>query len=136
MSFTSQPTLWVLIADGERARIVTPEAHRGRFRTILDLGSAEHPHYPPSLRQDPHQLDKQQFAIGLAGHLNAEAETRSYEKLVLAAPGHILHAVREALNKAAAALVVGTLSKDLTNVPDHDLTEHLADWWMGLPASA
>jgi protein required for attachment to host cells len=135
MSFTSQPTLWVLVADGERARIVTPEAHHGRFRTVLDLGTAEHPHYPPSLRQDPHQLDKQEFAIGLAAHLNAEAEQGLYEKLVLAAPGHILHAVREALSKEADALVVGTLPKDLTKVPDHELTEHLADWWMGLPAA-
>jgi protein required for attachment to host cells len=135
MSFTSQPTLWVLIADGERARIVTPEAHHGRFRTVLDLGSAEHPHYPPSLRQDPHQLDKQRFAAGLAGHLSAEAERGSYEMLVLAAPGHILHAVRQALSKRSATLVVGTLSKDLTKVPDHELTEHLSDWWMGLPAS-
>jgi protein required for attachment to host cells len=136
MSFTSQPTLWVLIADGERARIVTPEAHHGRFRTVLDLGSAAHPHYPPSLRQDPHHLDKQQFAAGLAAHLNEEAERGSYEKLVLAAPGHIVHTVREDLSKRAAALVVGTLSKDLTKVPDHELTDHLSDWWMGLPASA
>jgi protein required for attachment to host cells len=136
MSFTGQPTLWVLIADGERARIVTPEAHHGRFRTVLDLGSAEHPHYPPSLRQDPHHLDKQQFAVGLAAHLNAEAERATYETLVLAAPGHIVHAVREALSKRAAALVVGTLSKDLTKVPDHDLTHHLADWWMGSSAPA
>jgi hypothetical protein len=49
-----------------RARIITPEAHHGRFRTVLDLGSAEHPDYPPSLRQHPHQLNKQQFATGVA----------------------------------------------------------------------
>jgi hypothetical protein len=55
---------------------------------------------------------------------------------VLAPPGHILHAVREALSKRTAALVVETLPKDLTKVPDHELTEHLADWWMGLPARA
>jgi len=125
-----------LLADGERARIVTPEAHHGRFRTVLDLGTAEHPHYPPALRQDPHQLDKQQFAVRLAAHLNDAAERGAYDKLVLTAPGHILHSVREALGKQAAGRVVGAMPKDFTKVPDHELTEHLAEWWMGLPDTA
>jgi protein required for attachment to host cells len=136
MSHTGQPTLWILIADGERARIVAPEAHHGRFRTVVDLGTSEHPHYPPNLRQEPHQLDRQHFAVTLAANLNDEAAKGSYERLVLVAPGHIVHGVQEALNKQTAALLVGTLPKDLTKVPDHDLTEHLAEWWMGSAAGA
>ncbi len=131
MSYTGQPTLWVLLADGERARIVAPEAHHGRFRTVLDLGTAEHPHYPPNLRQEPHHLDERQFAVRLAAHLNEAEQQGTFERLVLAAPGHILHAVRAALSKPAEARLVGTLPKDLTKVPDHDLTDHLAEWWMG-----
>jgi protein required for attachment to host cells len=125
--------LWVLIADGERARIVTPEAHHGRYRTELDLGTSEHPHYPPYVRQDPHHLDRQPFAVRLAAVLSDAAEAGHFEQLVLCGPGSVVHAVHEALSRQAAAMLAGTLSRDLTKVPDHELTDHLAQWWMGLP---
>ena len=131
MSFTGQPKLWVLIADGGRARIVMPEAHHGRFHTVLELGGETHPHFPPSERQDGQHKEEHTFAVGLAHRLNQEAAAGAYEKLVLVAPGHILHTVREGLNKQAAALLAGSLSKDLTKVPDHELKDHLAEWWMG-----
>jgi len=130
MSYAKQPTLWVLVADGERARVVTPEAVEGRFVTVLPLGVSEHPHYPPDLRKDPHQIDKVQFATELAHRLNHEADDGSYEQLVLVAPGHILHAVREALSKTAAARLVGAVPKDFAKLNDHDLSAHLTQWWL------
>ena len=105
MSFTGQPKLWVLIADGGRARIVMPEAHHGRFHTVLELGGETHPHFPPSERQDGQHKEEHTFAVGLAHRLNQEAAAGAYEKLVL--------------------------STDLTKVPDHELKDHLAEWWMG-----
>lgn len=123
MSYTGQPRLWVLLADGMRARVVTPEAHHGRWITVLDLGSAEH----------PHKLNKRQYLEGIAARLSREADKGSFEKLLLAGTGHALHDIELALSKSATARLTGTLSKDLTKVADHELTHHLADYWMGLP---
>ncbi len=129
MAHTKQPTVWVLIADGEHARLVTPEAAEGRFVTALRLGVAEHPHYPPTLRQDPHHLDKAQFGTEIAHRLNHEADQGHFDELVLVAPGHVLHAVREGLNKPTTERVVGTLPKDLCKLNDHEVSAHLTEWW-------
>ena len=125
-----QPKVWVLVADGERARVVTPDATEGHFVTTLVLGVAEHPHYPPDLRQDPHHLDKRLYGADLGHRLNLEAERNSFDQLVLVAPGHVLHAVRDALNKTAAARVVGTVPKDYTRLTNGDLSALLAKWWL------
>jgi len=135
MSNHEHPRVWVLVADGERARVLAPETVAGRFVTVLPLGIAEHPHYPPALRQEQHHTDKRQFGAEVARSLNYEADRNTFDRLVLVAPGHVLHAVREALDKTAAARVVGTLSKDLTKLNDHDLSSHLAEWWLA-PAEA
>jgi protein required for attachment to host cells len=46
------------------------------------------------------------------------------QDIVLAAPGHVLHDIREALNKATVAKLTRSLSKDLTNISDHSIAEH------------
>jgi protein required for attachment to host cells len=45
---------------------------------------------------------------------------------VLVAPPGVLTELRNNLSKPMAEIVVDDLQKDLTNVPDHDLTGHLA----------
>jgi protein required for attachment to host cells len=130
MAQARQPRVWVLVADGERARVVRPDVREGQFITALPLGVAEHPHYPPDLRQDPHHLDKLQFGAEVARRLNQEAERGSYDQLVLVAPGHVLHAVQQELSKMAAARVVGTVPKDYVRLPNADLSALLAKWWL------
>ncbi len=130
MAHSGQPVVWVLVADGERARVVTPAPVEGRFVTVLPLGIAEHPHHAPVPRSEPHHGDKHQFGIEIARNLNFEAERNAYDRLVLVAPGHVLHAVRDALGKSAADRLVGTMSKDFTKLNDHDLSPHLAEWWL------
>jgi protein required for attachment to host cells len=46
--------------------------------------------------------------------------------LVLIAPSKVLSGLKNSLDKPIAKLVVNDLQKDLTNVPDHDLTQHLS----------
>lgn len=136
MTRSKQPQVWVMIADGERARIVVPDVVEGTFRQLLPLGTAEHPHYPPALRQEPHALDKVRFGHEVAQRLNEEAENGAYDQLVLVAPGHVLAAVRDGLSKLAAARVVGSMPKDYTKIPDRDLWNLLAVWWLAPPAAA
>jgi len=45
---------------------------------------------------------------------------------VLVAPPGVLTRLKQKLSKAMAERVVYNLQKDLTKVPDHDLTQHLA----------
>ena len=46
------------------------------------------------------------------------------DEIALAAPGHVLHDIREALDKAAISRLGKTLSKDFANTPDGELAAH------------
>ena len=50
-----------------------------------------------------------------------------FDNLVLVAPPGVLTELKYSLSEPIAKLVVGDLQKDLTKVPDHALTAHLAD---------
>jgi protein required for attachment to host cells len=63
----------------------------------------------------------------VGGHID------DFDRLVLVAPGHVLHDLRQALDQTASAKIVGSLAKDLTKTPDHDLMSHLAEWWQPPP---
>jgi protein required for attachment to host cells len=80
-------------------------------------------------RQDPHKAAKHKFMLEVAKQINSHAEAGDFDQLVLVAPGHALHDLREALSAIATGKVAGSLGKDLTKTPDHDLTSHLAEWW-------
>jgi protein required for attachment to host cells len=138
--------IWYVIADGGRARFVERD-DRGAYRTVLsfvaselhqrssDLGrdrparvqesatSARHAIEP---RRDLHEASKEDFIKLVAEQLVAEHRRAQFDKLVLVAPPGVLTGLRSNLSKPLAGLVAGDLQKDLTNVPDHDLTQHLA----------
>ena len=144
------PKIWVVIADGEHARVVVPTAPHGQFATTLsfdsitahllshDLGS-ERPgrvnergsttRHAIEPRQDPHKAAKQKFVAEVAKQINSHAEAGEFDQLVLVAPGHALHDLREGLSVTVTDKVTGSLVKDLTKTPDHDLVSHLAEWW-------
>jgi protein required for attachment to host cells len=136
MTSLKRKRLWVVVADGSHARILGPQDVEGRFATLTELAPAERTAYPPDLRQEPHEVDKLQYAASIAHRLTAEAERGAYDQLVLVAPGHVLHALRDALGKPAATRLVGTLSKELTKFPDHEISPHLATWWVAPEAAA
>lgn len=150
---STKHNLWVIIADGEHARVVAPAAGQ-HFTTTLALDSASAHKMSRDLgtdrpgrsvesggpgagvtrhaiapRQDPHKAAKHDFIVEVAEQLNRHAAAGDFDHLVLVAPGHALHDLREALSAPARALVTGTLVKDLTKTPDHDLASHLAEYW-------
>jgi protein required for attachment to host cells len=47
--------------------------------------------------------------------------------IVLAAPAHVLQDIREGLDKATTAKLTKSLSKDFTNLSDHDISAHFSD---------
>lgn len=132
---TKQPVLWVLVADGAQARVVVPDAVEGRFRTLVSLGHIPHTREGLHVHDEAHTTHVKGFAVDVGARLNEEARKGAFDQLVLVAPGHVLHDVREKLNKATAALVAGSAQHDYTKLNDHDLSPHLAQWWLA-PAEA
>lgn len=141
-------TLWIVIADGEHARFVQPDA-RNELRTVgaLDSASAhlrsrdigaDRPgrafesgasaHHAVGQRNDLHAMEKEKF-IGLVGeHVGAASGRDEFDELLLVAPPRALPELREALDAATQAKLVGTLEKDLVKTPDHELWPHVREW--------
>jgi protein required for attachment to host cells len=138
--------VWYVIADGGRARFVERD-ERGAFRTVSsfvstelhakasDLGrdrptrvmeSATPGRSAVEPRRDLKEAAKQDFVKLVADQIDAEHGRGQFDNLVLVAPPGALTELKNSLSKPMAELVVDDLQKDLTNVPDHDLTEHLA----------
>jgi len=137
--------IWYVIADGGRARFVERDEN-GAFRTVLsfvaadlharssDLGrdrparvmeSAGPGRSAVEPRRDLHEAAKEDFVKLVAAQIEAEHGGGQFDSMVLVAPPGVLTELKQALSKPMAALVAGDLQKDLTKVPDHDLTGHL-----------
>ena len=141
-----KPKIWYVIADGGKARFVERDK-KGVFRTVAsfvstelhdrtsDLGrdrpsrghesatSARHAIEP---RRDLKEAAEADFVKLVAHEIDARHKRKQFDRLVLVAPAGALTELRKSLDKPVAELVVDDLQKDLTNVPDHDLTRHLA----------
>jgi protein required for attachment to host cells len=138
--------VWYVIADGGRARFVTRDEN-GAFRTVSSFVSTELHAKSSELgrdrpgrvmesatpgrssvepRRDLKEAAKEEFVKLVAGQLDAEHERGQFDRLVLVAPPGVLTELKNNLSKSMANLVAGDLQKDLTKVPDHDLTDHLA----------
>ena len=50
----------------------------------------------------------------------------NFDELVLVAPPGVIAELKHSMSKPAAKVVVKELHKDLTKVPDHELTGHLS----------
>jgi protein required for attachment to host cells len=141
-----KPKLWYVIADGGRARFVERD-DRGAFRTVSSFVSTELHAKSSDLgrdrparamesattrrsaiepRRDLKEAAKEDFVKLVAEQLDAEHGRGQFEGLVLVAPPGVLTALRNSLSKPIAKLVADDLQKDLTKIPDHDLTDHLA----------
>ena len=123
---------WYVVADGGKARILTRDGNT--MKVVSSFDSSGHGDTTESdaaeisqikaPKADPREQVKALFARQVAEHLNAAANANSVDHIVLAAPGHILHDIKEALNKPATHALGQTLSKDLTNVADGELAAH------------
>jgi protein required for attachment to host cells len=146
------PTIWYVVADGGRARILQKRDRQGNrqeafdtrqefvsanlHRQTHDLGtdrpgrvreSATSAHHAAQPREDLHHADKQSFVHEVAAVLNEAGQRDEFDGLILVAPAHALSELREALDEATLRKITGELQKDLTNVPNGDLATHLSD---------
>jgi protein required for attachment to host cells len=138
--------IWYIIADGGKARFVERDDN-GAFRTVVsfvstelhakssDLGrdrparvmeSAAHGRSAVEPRRDLKGAAEQDFIKLVADEIDSGHKRKQFDRLVLVAPAGALTDLKKSLNKPLAKIVVDDLQKDLTNVPDHDLAQHLA----------
>jgi protein required for attachment to host cells len=144
MAMKNAETLYV-VADGGRARFIRfTENHQ--FRTVrviesahlhersAELGraplsrvqeSASPSRHGVEPRTDPHDRAERDFAKLIAETVNDDQTLGAFDALVLAAPSKVLAEVRGALSSKIAKKVTGEFAKDLTKVPDADLSKHL-----------
>ncbi|MGE4048369.1 MAG: host attachment protein [Acetobacteraceae bacterium] len=94
-------------------------------RSSESATSARHAYSP---RVDPHDAEKMKFAHLVAERVCAESAAGLFNELVLVAPAHFLQELRASLDQVTEAKVIGTLAKDLTKVPDHELWPHVKEW--------
>jgi protein required for attachment to host cells len=141
-----KPKVWYVIADGGKARFVERDK-KGVFRTVAsfvstelhdrtsDLGrdkparaheSASATRHAIEPRRDLKEAAKADFVKLVAEQIDAEHERGQFDKIMLVAPPGVLTELKENLSRPIAGIVVDDLQKDLTNIPDHQLADHLA----------
>lgn len=140
--------VWVLIADGTRARIVEQkgsghpltEVPGAEFsdenlenrdiqadrpgRSFDSAGEGRHAMEPPS---DPKEVRQKQFLDSLAASLDSHLKQGKFDRLVIVAPPAALGHLRGALSDGAKKFVSAEVPKDLTKVPNPELASHLSD---------
>lgn len=139
---------WILIADGARARVVenlgpgkgvsevtgmefSQPAERNRDimsdrpgRSFESADNSRHGMEPPS---DPKRLAEAAFVSDLASMLDEKFKAGAFDRLVLVAAPQALGDIRKALSSQLADAVYGELAKDLTKLPNNELTKHLGE---------
>lgn len=148
MIVTDREGLLILVADGARARLVrcaadnalhtvqdfeSTHAHQrsadlGTDKPGASLHSFSTAHHAIAPRHDPQRMEKDKFAAQAAAAVNDLCAREGITGVILVAPAHTLPVLQDHLTKTAAALVIGTLGKELVKVPDHELQPHLAEW--------
>lgn len=134
-------TIWVLVADAGRARILATKAGAHPLRELESLDHAAarlkgsdiaadrggrtfdrggHGRHVMEPTTTPQEAAVEAWARYLATRLKAGFDQGAYDQLVLAAPPAFLGRLREVLNGGAAKVVVHSLDKDLTQ---HSLDE-------------
>ncbi len=140
----------IVVADGARARFYSPSADARSLRASqgADLVSPESRMRARNLKSDkpgrgfsaggnarraafepPHdyqKLEKHRFTQELARLLDARAERREYDQLVLVAPHRSLGELRKLLPKRVQQLVCREVAKDLTNITAASIWRQLA----------
>lgn len=120
---TIHPRLLFVIADADHVRFVRPAEADHTLHSYSRVLPQEGHH---GGAHHAHGTDKDKFPLWVATQLNEDAA--SFDALVLVAPSPRLATIKGHLSHEAAVKVIGSLDKDLSHVPDHDLRPHLHEW--------
>jgi protein required for attachment to host cells len=143
----SAPTTWILIADAGHAKVLqtigvgnkllpvtgfefSQDIPAGKditreraARTHESMGQRRHAIEPKS---DPRQAMKRAFAQEIAQRLDAAAAADAFDRLVVAAPPHLLGDLRQRFSAQVKKRIVAEIAQDLVKLPTAELRRHLA----------
>jgi protein required for attachment to host cells len=137
---------WVMVGDGEKALFFRNEGDAAFPNLeVMNVLEQENPrtgeqgtdrpgrafssmgsHRSAMQETNWHKLEKHRFAKQIADVLYTAAHRGQYSKLVIAAPPMIMGDLRKAFHKEVSDKVVAEISKDLTNMPPHEIEKNLA----------
>lgn len=138
--------IWVVLADGAHARVVTRRADAPGYAIVTELDSADAHHLTRDIvsdrpgriqesaysghhavepHSDPHATEKTRFIRSVAAYLNDSEAKGDYDELVIFAPPHCLHELRQTLDAGARRKVKHEAPQDLTKLPFAELPQHL-----------
>ena len=139
---------WIIVADGSRARFLANDGPGKGLRTAI---AQEFHHETPPTRElgtekpgrtapsggttrsaiephvDWHQFEKDKFGQEMADLLNAAAEKKSFDDLIIVAPPRTLGTLRHALSSKTSNHIRAEIPKDLTQVSLQEMPAHLKD---------
>jgi protein required for attachment to host cells len=139
---------WVLVADAGRARVLEQSGRESTLSLVegLDLenpiaktsdtardslprafdsvGEGRHAIEP---RSDPRRAEKKEFALELAGRLDAALEKRAYDRLIIIAPPQMIGDLRPALSDRVRDRLAHELVLDLAHAPITEIAQRLKE---------
>jgi protein required for attachment to host cells len=142
-----KPTItWIVIADGDKAKIFEHEGPGKGLRAIKDLQFEQehlkaqeimadkpgrgHSSASPGARSsmeyssDPVHVRERKFVERLAETLNEKQQQGKFDRLVIAAAPTALGDLRPALSDKVKETILAEMPKDLVNVPMEKLGRH------------
>jgi protein required for attachment to host cells len=141
-------TTWILVGDASRARLFSTNGKGKPWQLVKEF---EHPESrlkgldimadrPGRMQQSttgakpgmepgtpPKEVEAIRFAQSLAGEIQTAHGRNAFESLVLVAPPDFLGLLRQSLSNPVHKRIRHTVAKDLTQVPERELPERLAD---------
>lgn len=138
---TIEHNAWVMVGDGEKALFFRNEGDAAYPNLeVVNVLEQDNPKSSEQGTDRPgrsyssvgtarsamqetnwHKLEKHRFAKEIADELYKQAHRGRFSQLILAAPPMIMGDLRKALHKEVATRVVAEVSKDLTNMPPHEI---------------
>jgi len=140
-------TTWIVVAHRAGARIF---AHKGRTSGLQLVEEIAHPEgrlrnrdidadepgrthdrfgahrHAVTPEHSAVERETERFAKTVAEHLEHGRTDHRFQKLALVAEPRLLGVLRDKLDAPTAALVTGTVERDLMHIPEHELPAHLA----------
>lgn len=144
---------WILVADGQRAAVYRNDGPGKGLKAEPDLdfersGPRTHDMISDkpgrmkasagasgsagmTARTDPHEAAEMAFAERLAEMLDRAAASKSYDRLIVAAPPKMLGHLRNVVAAATQKLIVAEIAKDLTKIEPVKLADHFVEHLAG-----
>ena len=132
---------WVMVGDGEKALFFRNEGDAAYPNLeVVNVLSHDNPRTSEQGTDRPgrshasvgtarsamqetnwHKLEKHRFAVEIADSLYKSAHRGDYSQLIIVAPPMTMGDLRKAFHKEVSQRVVAEVSKNLTNIPPHEI---------------